>query len=164
MPAAAFDPYAILGLSPGANSRQVRDAYRRLARRYHPDRTDDPRATERMQAINRAWAILSDPSRRARVDAGTQPRATTTAHWSGARPAGARWAPPPAAWSTGTTSVPRYRSPVNGLDDARPSWARLVAGVLLLLIAPVLFIALPLPFFGLFLLLGFGLLGRGEEH
>jgi curved DNA-binding protein len=71
---AAFDPYATLGLRPGADATQVREAYRRLARRHHPDRSGDPRATQRMQALNHAWAILSDPARRAVHDKSTANR------------------------------------------------------------------------------------------
>lgn len=63
----SFDPYATLGIPPRADTRQVRDAYHRLARQHHPDRSDDRRANERMQCINRAWAILSSPARRARA-------------------------------------------------------------------------------------------------
>ncbi len=54
------DPYSILGVSPGASDEEVKDAYRNLARKYHPDNYDDGNplkdlATEKMQEINAAY-------------------------------------------------------------------------------------------------------------
>jgi len=60
-----LDPYATLGVPRGASDRQVQQAYRRLARRYHPDLHPDAEATERMQRVNQAWEILSSSTRRA---------------------------------------------------------------------------------------------------
>jgi curved DNA-binding protein CbpA len=161
---ATFDPYTTLGLRPGADATQVRKAYRRLARLHHPDRSRDRRATERMQAINHAWAILSDPVRRAGHDASrTTSRPSGGGHWSATRASTAQWAPPPASWSTwstGTAGVPPYRPPETQAEDD-PSWPRVVAAILLLvIIGPVLFVILPLPFSGLFLLLALSALTR----
>jgi curved DNA-binding protein CbpA len=93
------DPYATLGIPRDATERQVREAYRRLAMRYHPDRHPDEQTSERMRGVNEAWRILSSPIRRRRYDAGTThegrsyqatyPRAT---HY----PAGRYAATPPA--------------------------------------------------------------------
>jgi DnaJ-class molecular chaperone len=49
-----YDPYsyAILGISPTATTSQVKEAYHRLARQYHPDLNKDPLASERMKEIN----------------------------------------------------------------------------------------------------------------
>jgi curved DNA-binding protein CbpA len=69
------DPYATLGIPRDASERQVREAYRRLAMRYHPDRHPDEQTSERMRGVNEAWQILSSPIRRRRYDAGTQHRA-----------------------------------------------------------------------------------------
>ena len=54
------DPYSILGVSPGASDEEVKNAYRNLARRYHPDNYDDNNplkelAKEKMQEINAAY-------------------------------------------------------------------------------------------------------------
>lgn len=157
---AVFDPYATLGLRRGADATQVREAYRRLARLHHPDRSGDRRATERMQAINRAWAILSDPARRAGHDASiANVRPSSTGHWSHGRRA--QWAPPPASWSTGAAAPPPYRSPVPSVEDGSP-WLGVLATILLLVvIGPVLFVILPLPFSGLLVLLALGALTRG---
>ena len=62
------DPYAILGISPTATASQIKQAYHRLAREYHPDLNKDPRAIERMKDINWAKSILSDPQERALYD------------------------------------------------------------------------------------------------
>jgi curved DNA-binding protein CbpA len=65
------DPYAILGIQHDATARQVREAYRRMAMRYHPDLHPDERTSERMRLVNEAWHVLSSPIRRRRYDAGT---------------------------------------------------------------------------------------------
>lgn len=62
------DPYAILGIFPTATDSQVKEAYYRLARRYHPDLNKDPRAGEQMKDINWAYDILRDPQERSLYD------------------------------------------------------------------------------------------------
>jgi hypothetical protein len=54
-----IDPYATLGLTPGADRAAIRAAYRRLAREYHPDLNRSPGAASRMRAINEAYSALS---------------------------------------------------------------------------------------------------------
>jgi len=64
------DYYDILELKNDADQKQVRDAYRKLALIYHPDRNqNNPEAAERMKAINEAYAVLSDPQKRKEYDA-----------------------------------------------------------------------------------------------
>jgi WD40 repeat protein len=60
--------YEILGVAPKAQASEVRLAYRRLAREYHPDLNPDPKSHERMAAINAAFEVLSDPVRRMEYD------------------------------------------------------------------------------------------------
>ncbi|MBX2799454.1 MAG: J domain-containing protein [Myxococcales bacterium] len=63
------DPYATLELKPGATADEVKQAYRRLAKLFHPDRNpDNPEAEERFKAVAAAFEILSDPTRRAEHD------------------------------------------------------------------------------------------------
>jgi molecular chaperone DnaJ len=63
------DHYAVLGVTPGATSDEIKAAYRRLALATHPDRhPDDPDAEARFRAISTAYAVLSDPAQRARYD------------------------------------------------------------------------------------------------
>lgn len=52
------DPHDILGISPGATPAEVKRAYRRLAMRWHPDRSDHPHATERFKEIGAAYERL----------------------------------------------------------------------------------------------------------
>jgi curved DNA-binding protein CbpA len=62
------DPYKVLQVDPEAEGEVIEAAYRRLARKYHPDVSPDPESQERMVRINRAWELLRDPERRAAVD------------------------------------------------------------------------------------------------
>ncbi len=63
------DYYKSLGIDAGARQQQIKDAYRGMALRYHPDRNrDNPEAAERMKEINEAYAVLSDPNKRREYD------------------------------------------------------------------------------------------------
>jgi curved DNA-binding protein CbpA len=61
------DPYKVLQVDPEAEPEVIEAAYRRLARKYHPDVAPGPDAQERMVRINQAWELLRDPVRRAAV-------------------------------------------------------------------------------------------------
>lgn len=63
--ATIVDFYALLGVPHDSGFREIQAAYRRLARRHHPDAGGDGRY---MIALNKAWAILGDPDRRADYD------------------------------------------------------------------------------------------------
>jgi molecular chaperone DnaJ len=92
------DLYALLGVAPDADVREVARAYRRRLREVHPDTrgglpSDRPdRAHADLRALQEAYAVLRDPARRARYDA--------------QRPAGRK---PAAAAATGTTMPIRVR-------------------------------------------------------
>ena len=62
------DCYSILGVPAAATMEEIRAAYRRLARQYHPDLNTGPEAEARMKEINHAYATLSDPQRRRQYD------------------------------------------------------------------------------------------------
>ena len=69
MPATAQDYYATLGIARGASQEEVRKAYRRLARKYHPDlNPGDKAAEERFKKVQEAYDILSDPKKRQMYD------------------------------------------------------------------------------------------------
>lgn len=74
------DPYKVLGLSPDASDEEVKQAYRRLAKQYHPDRNpDDAEAAKKMQQINAAYEQIKNPEKaRGRYDPFRGTQQTTT--------------------------------------------------------------------------------------
>lgn len=82
------DYYATLGVDKNATAEDIKKAYRRLARKFHPDVSKEKDAAERMSAVNEAHAVLSDPEKRAAYDA------------LGRRPQGQDFRPPP-DWDAG---------------------------------------------------------------
>lgn len=81
------DYFALLGLDPGAGTAEIKQAYRRLAFKYHPDHNQDRSARDKYIEINRAYRILSDPVARERHLTGRpdrvtdQPWAELTRYW-----------------------------------------------------------------------------------
>jgi molecular chaperone DnaJ len=69
------DYYGILGVRRDASAEDIKRAYRRLAREYHPDVNPDPVAQEKFKDINAAYEVLSDPQKREIVDLGGDPLA-----------------------------------------------------------------------------------------
>ncbi|MFH8596592.1 DnaJ C-terminal domain-containing protein [Streptomyces rimosus] len=64
----AQDLYEVLGVPRTASQDEIQQAYRRLARKYHPDVNKDPGEEERFKNLNEAHSVLSDPKTRARYD------------------------------------------------------------------------------------------------
>jgi DnaJ domain len=62
------DLYAVLGVNRAATSKEIKSAYRRLARKYHPDVNSDPAAQLKFAQINEAYHTLIDPERRRTYD------------------------------------------------------------------------------------------------
>ena len=62
------DYYDILGVEAGAGEAEIKTAYRRLARKYHPDVSKEAGAEERFKAINEAYEVLRDKEKRAAYD------------------------------------------------------------------------------------------------
>lgn len=67
-----MDLYAILDLTHTANGTEIRDAYRRLAKRFHPDVSTLPDAHQRFIRLTEAYEVLSDPLKRKRYDLSRQ--------------------------------------------------------------------------------------------
>ncbi len=65
------DPYQVLGVSKSANAEEIKKAFRRLAKKHHPDQNrDDPKAKEAFAEVNAAYEILGDAPKRAQFDRG----------------------------------------------------------------------------------------------
>ena len=62
------DLYAVLGINRTASSNEIKSAYRRLARKYHPDVNSDPAAPSKFAQVNEAYHTLIDPERRKTYD------------------------------------------------------------------------------------------------
>lgn len=78
------DYYEILGVKRGADAAAIKSAYRKLARKYHPDVNKTKEAEEKFKDINEAYEVLSDKAKRQRYD-------SLGANWQG----GADYTPPP---------------------------------------------------------------------
>lgn len=78
------DYYEILGVKRDADAAAIKSAYRKLARKYHPDVNKTKEAEEKFKDINEAYEVLSDKNKRQRYD-------SLGSNWQG----GAEWTPPP---------------------------------------------------------------------
>ncbi len=100
----SFDAYKILQVDPEAEDEVIQAAYRRLARKYHPDLTEAADAAARMAAINAAWALIGEPAARAAYDRARVARSPRGPGLASVAPSEA--APPTARGSASTQSGP----------------------------------------------------------
>src|SRR3954463_16563026 len=90
MAATRPDLYKVLGVSKSASAEELKQAHRKLVRRYHPDRNPgDAAAEERFKEVQAAYDVLSDPDKRKQYDRGTGPFAAGGGGGGGPAPAGA---------------------------------------------------------------------------
>ncbi|XP_012556009.1 dnaJ homolog subfamily C member 16 isoform X1 [Hydra vulgaris] len=64
----SIQPYDVLGVDPSYSPEQIKTAYKKLAKQWHPDKNKDPNAAAMMMQINEAYEILSDPDRKQQYD------------------------------------------------------------------------------------------------
>ena len=62
------DYYEVLGVSRDASEKDLKNAFRRLARKYHPDRSEEDDAESKFKEVQEAFAVLSDPQKRSHYD------------------------------------------------------------------------------------------------
>jgi molecular chaperone DnaJ len=87
MAATRTDYYKVLGVSKNASADEVKKAYRKLARQYHPDRNPgDAKAEERFKEVQQAYDVLGDADKRKQYDRGTGPFGGFTGGGTGASP------------------------------------------------------------------------------
>lgn len=98
------DYYKIMGLPRTASQEEIKRAYRRLARKYHPDVSKEPGTEEHFKGINEAYAVLKDPKKRAAYD-------QLGSGWR----AGEEFRPPP-EWERRYQSAPSGFSPTDFSD------------------------------------------------
>jgi molecular chaperone DnaJ len=102
-PTTAKDYYNVLGVPEGAAADDIKKAYRKLAKKYHPDANpNDPQASERFKEVGEAYSVLSDDAKRKQYDAMRKNPFGNFGFGGGGRPGGAR---PAGTYSTtGDTS------------------------------------------------------------
>lgn len=91
--------YAVLGIHQTVTADEIKTAYRRMARQWHPDICKEPDAHERFIKIKEAYELLSDPDRRTRYDGGLAMEAMLSKRGE------------PASWSA-TSAIGAYRAPL----------------------------------------------------
>ena len=113
-----IDPYKILQVDPEAEDEVVQAAYRRLARKYHPDLANASDAPDRMAAINAAWELIGEPAKRAAYD---RERAAAP---NRPAPAGPSAPPPTGTAATATPGTPPRPAPAPSRppESVSPDW------------------------------------------
>jgi curved DNA-binding protein CbpA len=105
------DPYKVLQVDPEAEVEVIAAAYKRLARKYHPDVSPTRESQDRMVAINQAWELLKDPVRRAAVDRARSRAATSVARVAAADGQARTAGNPPATSRGHGVAGPQSRQP-----------------------------------------------------
>ena len=135
------DPYEVLGVAKNATAKEIKAAYRKLAKKYHPDQNpDDPKAKERFNAATQAYDIVGDEKNRGAFDRGeidAEGKPRFQGFEGGSRRRSLRRLPPPGAaragsrfeFRTGGGDRRRHfqrnfrRRPFGGRAGSRRAWA-----------------------------------------
>ena len=119
------DYYKILQVDPVAEQEVIKGAYDRLAKKYHPDASKDPRANERMREINGAYEVLGNPEKRGRYDAAWRQRQR-----EGTYKAEASESPRPTA--AGAAKPTQYNSRFSTSQSKRRLWGFSILGIFII--------------------------------
>ncbi|WP_040669399.1 DnaJ domain-containing protein, partial [Nitrolancea hollandica] len=104
------DYYKTLGVSRDADDKAIKAAYRKLARKLHPDVSKEAGAEERLKDVNEAYEVLKDPEKRAKYDrygADWERYQEAATSGAGAAPGGARAGQDFSDWFYGSEGGPR---------------------------------------------------------
>ena len=113
------DPYKVLQVDPEAEDEVIQAAYRRLARKYHPDVAPGTEAEARMAAINAAWDRIGDPAARATFD---RDRSVRLAHAAEVERQASRRPAPPHVPPTPAGGTHRATTPPPPPDEVSRDW------------------------------------------
>ena len=116
-----IDPYKVLQVDPEAEDEVIQAAYRRLAQKYHPDRSPDADGRARMVAINAAWELIGDPGKRAAFDRGrAAARSSPPSSAATSRPAASTGSTASAGQPPPSHAGPRGQGPGGGPRERPP--------------------------------------------
>src|SRR6201986_3393249 len=108
------DYYEILGVTRAADADEIKRAYRKLARKFHPDVSKEKDAEQKFKEVQEAYEVLKDPEKRAAYD-------QLGSEWK----SGEQFRPPPDwgnfEYSGGPRGGRRQRAPRPGAAEAQPS-------------------------------------------
>src|SRR5688572_23293574 len=124
------DYYGVLGVASTATQDEIKKAYRRLAKRYHPDANqNDPKATDRFKEISEAYQVIGDPDKRKQYD--DMRRLGSFGFGGGATSGGAgarRGPPPPGGPRPGTTDPGGFGFDIGGLGGLGDLFSSMFGG------------------------------------
>lgn len=107
------DYYGVLRLPSGASEAVIRQRFKRLAKRFHPDVNPSPNAASQFREIREAYEVLSDPARRAVVDSWNAPPAKPSWRTQGRAQPGKSPSAPPGAGDARPPFTPQKRRPIS---------------------------------------------------
>lgn len=131
----SLDYYAILDIRPDAGQAEIKRAFRRKAREYHPDVNPSPDAERRFKQVNEAYQVLSDE--RSRVDYDLQRETRQSRARQTYQTAQQSWPPPPGSGFYDRVAEKPRQTPRRSTSRRRPTFLERLAGSLSMTVAVV---------------------------